>query len=106
MAGNSWAKAMKIFYRIAYRGTNNQIFRSNNFYDLASASRIATDLNRNFKQQGEYFTEGANIAELPLAQLKRLYQFKLVVYQDLVRYAGAAVAQRVLKRNLAMHRSR
>lgn len=89
---------MNTFYCVAYRAPDQQVLRSTNFYDLETASRIASDLNnRQFNQPGEYFIEGATVAELDPAQLVRLFRLKLIPYSLLVEHAGVTVAAAALK---------
>lgn len=93
---------MNTFYCVAYRAPDQQVLRSANFYDLETASRIASDLNRQFNQPGEYFIEGATVAELTSVQLVRLFRLKLIPYSVLLEHAGATVAAAALKQKYGM----
>lgn len=88
---------MKTFYRTVYKTTDGELIKSHNFYDLETAQRITTSLNRKYKQPGDYSIEGVDISELKPDQLARLYQLKLITYRELQTYAGLHIAERELR---------
>jgi hypothetical protein len=89
--------AMRIFYRLAYKATYNEIIRSPNLFEPNHRSileRIAADLNQQFQKLGEYFIEEVSPADLQMSELERLVEQNKITSDELQQFLDSKGIER------------